>query len=346
MRYLPEFRDTKEAIEKIRLLAPSGEHVSLAQLTDVRIVDCASAIYREANQRYVAIKYGVRERDLGGAVQEAIKKVETQVKMPPGYHIDWAGEYESQQRAQRRLAVIIPLTLLVIFFVLYSMFKSLKWAALILMNVAMAPVGGLVALYLTGTNLSVSSGVGFLALFGVSAQVGIILVECINQLRIADEPILDAAKDGAVLKLRPIMMTMLVAALGLVPAATSHGIGSDSQRPFAIVIVGGLLAALLMSIFYCRPCTFGWPTNGTSFHDLKKAIQTSSLRRPSWHEHRPGPAKLARFTEMVQGRDQQAMREPLFELVTWLKDHISVADRMAVSTTRRTGAPPFAKVSN
>ncbi|HUI78763.1 MAG TPA: CusA/CzcA family heavy metal efflux RND transporter [Bryobacteraceae bacterium] len=257
IRYLPEFRDRKEAIENIRLLSPTGERVSLAQLTNIGIADGASEIYREANQRYVAIKYGVRGRDLGGAVQEAIKKVDAQVKLPSGYHIDWAGEYESQQRASRRLAIIIPLTLLLIFFVLYSMFKSLKWASLILVNVAMAPVGGLVALYLTGTNLSVSSGVGFLALFGVSVQVGVILVECINQMRARGDTILDAAKEGAVLKLRPIMMTMLVAALGLVPAATSHGIGSDSQRPFAIVIVGGLLAALLMSVFLL-PTLYVW----------------------------------------------------------------------------------------
>jgi cobalt-zinc-cadmium resistance protein CzcA len=257
MRYLPQFRDRKEAIENIRLLSPSGERVSLAQLTNIKLEDGASEIYREANQRYVAIKYGVRGRDLGGAVREAIQKVNAQVKLPPGYHIDWAGEYESQQRASRRLAIIIPLTLLVIFFVLYSMFKSLKWATLILINVAMAPVGGLLALYFTGTNLSVSSGVGFLALFGVSVQVGVILVECINQMRVRGDTILDAAREGSVLKLRPIMMTMLVAALGLVPAATSHGIGSDSQRPFAIVIVGGLIAALVMIIFLL-PTLYVW----------------------------------------------------------------------------------------
>jgi len=249
LRYLPQYRDRREAIENIRLLTPSNERVSLAQLTNIRMADGASEIYREANQRYVAIKYSVRGRDLGSAVQEAIRKVDAQVRLPPGYHIDWAGEYESQQRAQARLAVVIPITLLLIFLILYSMFKSMKWASLILVNVAMAPVGGLLALYLTGTNLSVSSGVGFLALFGVSVQVGVIMVEYINQLRVRGHTIPDAAKEGAVLRLRPIMMTMLVATLGLLPAATSHGIGSDSQRPFAIVIVGGLLAALLMNIF-------------------------------------------------------------------------------------------------
>jgi cobalt-zinc-cadmium resistance protein CzcA len=257
LRYLPEFRDRQEAIENIRLVSPAGERVSLAQLCDIKMEDGASEIYREGNQRYVAIKYSVRGRDLGGAVEEAIQKVKQQVPLPQGYHIDWAGEYESQQRAQSRLAKIIPLTLLLIFLILYSMFKSMKWSALILVNVVMAPVGGLLALYFSGTNLSVSSGVGFLALFGVSVQVGVIMVEYINQLRVRGHAVIDAAKEGAILRLRPIMMTMLVAMLGLLPAATSHGIGSDSQRPFAIVIVGGLMASLLMSIFLL-PTLYVW----------------------------------------------------------------------------------------
>ena len=257
LRYLPQFRNTREAIENIRLLSPSGERVSLAQLCDIQMLDGASEVYRESNQRYVAIKYSVRGRDLGGAVEEAIQKVGQKVKLPTGYHLEWAGEYQSQKRAAARLAIIIPLTLMLIFMILYSMFKSMKWASLILLNVAMAPVGGLLALYFTGTNLSVSSGVGFLALFGVSVQVGVIMVEYINQLRVRGHTIFDAAVEGAVLRLRPIMMTMLVAMLGLLPAATSHGIGSDSQRPFALVIVGGLMAALLMSIFLL-PTMYVW----------------------------------------------------------------------------------------
>ena len=195
MRYLPNYRDTKEAIENIRLLAPSGERVSLAQLCQVEVADGASEVYREGNQRYIAIKYGVRGRDLGGAVEEAIRKVDQQVKLPAGYRIDWAGEYASQQRAQKRLAIIIPLTLLVIFMILYSMFGSMKWASLILVTVAMAPIGGVVALFLSGTNFSVSSGIGFLALFGVSVQTGVIMVEYINQLRARGHSILDAAQD-------------------------------------------------------------------------------------------------------------------------------------------------------
>ena len=257
LRYLPQYRDTKEAIENIRLLAPGGERVSLAQLTDIKTEDGAAEIYREGSQRYVAIKYGVRGRDLGSTVEEAMRNVTAQVKLPTGYTIDWAGEYASQQRAQRRLMLIIPMTLVLIFFILYTMFTSAKWAGLVLLNVAMAPVGGLLALLWTQTNFSVSSGVGFLALFGVSVQTGVIMVEYMNQLRSRGYPVLEAACEGAVRRFRPILMTMLVASLGLVPAATSHGIGSDSQRPFAIVIVGGLMAVLVLSIFLL-PTLYVW----------------------------------------------------------------------------------------
>ncbi len=257
LRYLPQYRNTEEAIRSIRLLSPSGERVSLAQLCKITEAEGGSEIYREGNQRYVAIKYSVRGRDLGGAVEEAMKKVNEQVQLPPGYHIDWAGEYESQKRADERLLIVLPITILVIFVILYTMFKSFKWALLILANVAMARFGGLLALLITGTNFSVSSGVGFLALFGVSVQTGVIMLEYINQLRARRFSIEDAAVEGAVLRLRPIMMTMLVATLGLLPAALSHAIGSDSQRPFAIVIVGGLIADLVMSIFLL-PTLYVW----------------------------------------------------------------------------------------
>jgi heavy metal efflux system protein len=257
LRYQARYRSTKEAIENIRLLAPSGERVALSELTEISVEDGASEIYREANARYVAIKYSVRGRDLGSAVEQAIRQVNQQVKLPPGYHIDWAGEYESQKRSQRRLLLVLPITILVIFMILYSMFRSHKWALLILAVVAMAPIGGVLALLLTGTHFSVSSGVGFLALFAVSVETGVILLEYINQLRARGHTVIDAAIEGAVLRLRPIMMTMLVATLGLLPAATSHAIGSDSQRPFAIVIVGGLMVTLAMSIFIL-PTLYVW----------------------------------------------------------------------------------------
>jgi cobalt-zinc-cadmium resistance protein CzcA len=273
-RYQKPYRDTKEAIEDIRLLAPSGERVSLAQLTQVKVEDGAEEIYREQNQRYVAIKYSVRGRDLGSTVEEAIDKVNKQVKLPTGYRIDWAGEYQSQKRANKRLMLVLPITITLIYIILYTMFRSGKWALLIMCNVIMAPVGGLLALLFTHTNFSVSSGVGFLALFGVSVQTGVIMLEYINQLRVRGHSIEESAVEGAVLRLRPIMMTMLVATLGLLPAATSHGIGSDSQRPFAIVIVGGLIAALVMSVFLL-PTLYVWiagehdvlPTPETEFEN-------------------------------------------------------------------------------
>jgi cobalt-zinc-cadmium resistance protein CzcA len=274
LRYLPQYRDTRQAIENIRLLSPSGERVSLAQLCTIREADEGSEIYRENNQRYVAIKYSVRGRPLGDAVKEAIQKVDAQVKLPRGYHIGWEGEYQSELRAAARMMIIVPLTVLLIFIILYSMYKSLKWALLILATVAMASIGGLLVLLITHTNFSVSSEVGFLALFGVSVQTGVIMLEYINQLRARGHSIEESAVEGAVLRLRPIMMTMLVATLGLLPAAMSHSIGSDSQRPFAIVIVGGLVADLVMSIFLL-PTLYVWlarpsdvlPTPETEFEN-------------------------------------------------------------------------------
>ena len=257
LRYQQPYRDTREAIENIRLLAPSGERVSLAQLTKVTADDGAEQINREQGQRYIAIKYSVKGRDLGSTVEEAINKVSHNVQLPAGYRLEWAGEYESQKRANKRMAIVVPITILAIFLILYTMFRSFKWAMLILVSVIMASIGGPLALFLTHTNFSVSSAVGFLALFGVSVQTGVIMIEFINQLRSrrkgmeesSKAHIVDSAVEGAVLRLRPIMMTMLVATLGLMPAALSHAIGSDSQRPFAIVIVGGLLANLVIGVF-------------------------------------------------------------------------------------------------
>jgi cobalt-zinc-cadmium resistance protein CzcA len=257
LRYLPQYRDKKEAIEQIRLLAPTGERVSLAQLCTIEESEGASEIYREGNERYIAIKYSVRGRDLGGAVEEAIDKIGKQIQLPRGYHIKWEGEYESQKRSEARLLFIVPLTVFFIFMIIYGAFGSAKWAMLNLVSVLVARVGGLLALWITGTHFSVSSGVGFLALFGVSVQTGVIMVEYINQLRARGLNIEEAAIEGATRRLRPIMMTMLVATLGLLPAATSHAIGSDSQRPFAIVIVGGLIVDLVMSTFLL-PTFYVW----------------------------------------------------------------------------------------
>jgi cobalt-zinc-cadmium resistance protein CzcA len=265
LRYQQQDRDTREAIDNVRLLALTGERVSLSQLTRASTDDGAEEIYREGGQRYIAIKYSVRGRDLGSTVNEAIDKVTHNIALPAGYHLEWAGEFASQQRANRRMAIVVPITILAIFLILFTMFRSFKWSMLILISVGMASIGGPLALFLTHTNFSVSSAVGFLALFGVSVEIGVIMLEYINQLRAqrkgmeASNPqqIVDAAVDGAVLRLRAIMMTMLVATLGLLPAATSHAIGSDSQRPFAIVIVGGLLANLVIGVFLL-PTLYVW----------------------------------------------------------------------------------------
>ena len=265
LRYQKKYRDTREAIEDVRLLAPSGERVSLAQLTKVSTDDGAEQINREGGQRYIAIKYSVRGRDLGSTVEEAIDKVQHNVTLPSGYHLEWAGEYASQKRADKRMALVIPITVLAIFLILYTMFRSYKWSVLVLVSVMMASIGGPLALFLTHTNFSVSSAVGFLALFGVSVETGVIMIEFINQLRarrkategFSKDHVIEAAVEGSVQRLRPVMMTMLVATLGLLPAAVSHAIGSDSQRPFAIVIVGGLIANLLIGIFL-MPTLYVW----------------------------------------------------------------------------------------
>ena len=265
LRYQQQARSTREAIANVRLLAPSGERVSLEQLTHISTDDGAEQINRESGQRYIAIKYSVRGRDLGSTVEEAMRVINHQVALPAGYHLEWAGEYASQQRANRRMMIVVPVTVLAIFLILYAMFRSAKWALLILVSVVMASVGGPMALFITHTNFSVSSAVGFLALFGVSVEIGVIMIEFINQLRAqrkgmeesSEQHIVEAAVEGAVLRLRAILMTMLVATLGLLPAAMSHAIGSDSQRPFAIVIVGGLLANLAIGIFLL-PTLYVW----------------------------------------------------------------------------------------
>src|SRR5271165_5676466 len=256
-RYQERFRQSVDDIRNIRIAAPSGERVSLGEVTDIKIEDGASMINREGNQRYIAIKYSVRGSDLGSTVEQAMTKVNREIKLPQGYTLEWAGEYESQKRANRRLAIVIPLTILVIMLVLYSMFRSFKWGFLVLLNLGLAPLGGLIALLLTGEHFSVSTGVGFLALFGVSVQTGVVMIEYINQLRARGLSVQEAVIVGSTRRLRPIMMTMLVASLGLLPAAMSHDIGSDSQRPFAIVIVGGLLTELFLSLVLL-PAFYAW----------------------------------------------------------------------------------------
>ncbi len=249
VRYESQFRTSVQAIGSVRILSPTGARVSLAQLCHIQIQEGPSTIFRNNNERFIPIKFGVRGRDLGSTVKQAMQVVQKKVKLPPGYHLVWAGEYTSEQQADRRLDEIIPIAIIGISLLLYFAFNSFKWVFIILLDVTLAPLGGLFALLATHTYFSVSSGVGLLALFGVSIQIGMIMLEYINQLRSRGHSIEDAAMEAARVRLRPILMTMLVATLGLLPAAMSHAIGSDAQRPFAIVIVGGLTLTLVISLF-------------------------------------------------------------------------------------------------
>ena len=232
LRYLPEYRDTREAIEKIRLLSPTGERVSLAQLTQASETDGGSEIYREANSRYVAVKFSVRGRDLGSTVEEAMKKVNASVKLPVGYSIDWSGEYESAKRSERRLLIVLPITILVIYVILYTMFKSVKWALLILTNIAMAPSAdcwrcGSPELISAFRPASVFSHCSASRCRSASSWWNTLINCALAAMTSRMQPWKGRSCDCG-----PLLMTMLVATLGLMPAAISRGIGSDSQRPF------------------------------------------------------------------------------------------------------------------
>jgi cobalt-zinc-cadmium resistance protein CzcA len=250
VRLQEKFRSDENAIKNLLLTTPDGQYLPLSQFADVKVEKGASFIYRESNSRYIGIQFSVEGRDLAGAVGEAKQKVEAAVRLPIGYTYDWGGEYKDYLASQEQMKVILPLTVLLILMILFALYGNLKFPVIIFLSVLVTePVGGLVALRLTHTNFSVSSMLGFVALMGVAVQTSVILYSFINKLRIDGHDISAATLEASLLRLRPIMMTALVACLGLLPAATSTGIGSDSQRPFAIVIVGGLASRLLLSIF-------------------------------------------------------------------------------------------------
>lgn len=250
IRLEPTFRQTPEAIGNLLVATPGGQQVPLKELADIRIVSGASFIYRENNSRYIGVQYSIDKRDLASAVEDAQRQVAAAVTVPPGYRVVWGGEYEEYTASRKQLAFIVPITILLIFLLLFLLYSNFKFPLITVIAVVLsAPVGGLLALAITGTPFSVSSGIGFLALFGVSVQTAVIYISYANELRRDGRDIGDATREAAILRLRPIMMTALVAALGLLPAALSTGIGSDTQRPFALVIVGGLFSRLLISIF-------------------------------------------------------------------------------------------------
>jgi cobalt-zinc-cadmium resistance protein CzcA len=250
VRMQEQYRGNMEAIKSLLVATPDGQHLPLSQFADVRVENGASFIYRESNSRYIGIQFGVEGRDLASAVGEARRKVDAAVKLPIGYRFDWGGEYKEYLAARTQMAVILPLTIVLMLAILFALYGNLKFPVIIVLSVLMTqPVGGLIALRLTGTNFSVSSGLGFVALMGVAVQTSVILYSFINKLRLEGRGIQEATHAASLLRLRPIMMTALVACFGLLPAAMSTGIGSDSQKPFAIVIVGGLISRLLLSVF-------------------------------------------------------------------------------------------------
>jgi heavy metal efflux system protein len=249
VRLAPQFRETPEQIGNILISTPSGGQVPLREVADIQISNGAAFIYRQDNSRYIGVQYSVEGRDLASAVQDAKKKVASNVVMPGGYRIIWGGEYEEYTASRKQLAVVLPLTLVLIFVLLFGLYGNFAFPFITVGGVILsAPIGGLLALAITRTPFSVSSGIGFLALFGVSVQTAVVYISYANELRLGGMGIIDATRRAALLRLKPIMMTALVAALGLLPAALSNGVGSDSQRPFALVIVGGLFSRLLISV--------------------------------------------------------------------------------------------------
>jgi cobalt-zinc-cadmium resistance protein CzcA len=245
-----QYRDNPEEIGNILVATPAGQQIPLKEFADIQVSSGASFIYRENNSRYIGVQFSVEGRDLAGAVDDAIRQVNAKVSLPQGYRLDWGGEYTEYTTSRGQLNVILPLTLFLIFLLLFALYSNFKFPFITVLGVVLsAPVGGIVALWITGTPFSVSSGIGFLALFGVSVQTAVVYISYVNELRRNGTPLAEAIREGAILRLRPIMMTALVAAMGLLPVALATGVGTDSQRPFALVIVSGLFTRLLISVF-------------------------------------------------------------------------------------------------
>lgn len=250
VRLQPQYRATPEQIGNILLATPDGQQVPLREVANVEIANGAAFIYRQDNSRYIGVQYSVEGRDLASAVAEARAAVEKAVPMPTGYSTRWGGEFEEYTASRAQMNIVLPITIILIFGILFVLYHNFKFPLITVVGVILsAPLGGLLAMLITKTPFSVSSMIGFLALFGVSVQTAVVYISYVNELRLEGFGITEATRSAALLRLRPIMMTALVAALGLLPAALSTGVGSDTQKPFALVIVGGLFSRLLISVF-------------------------------------------------------------------------------------------------
>ena len=257
VRYSPEYRRTAEDVGQILVLGPGEIKVPLAELAEIKEIIGPRQITRQNNQRFITVQCNVNERDIVSFVEEAQEAINEKVALPPGYLVTWGGQYKLQEEANKRLALVIPITLLIIVLLLYSSFNSLKNSALILLNIPLALVGGVVGLWLTGQNLSVPATVGFIALFGVALLNGVVLVTYLNQLLREGVPVDEASIRGACLRLRPVLMTALVASLGLIPLLFSSGVGSEVQRPLATVVVGGLITSTFLTLLII-PSLYKW----------------------------------------------------------------------------------------
>jgi cobalt-zinc-cadmium resistance protein CzcA len=251
VRMEPQFRQNAREIGNLLVGTPSGQQIPLSELADIHEASGASFIYREDNSRYIGVQYSIEGRDLQSAVDEGQRAIADIARnVPPGYRIAWGGEYGELLQAKHQMEIIGPLALLIIFMILFALYDNFKFPITIAIGVVLTePVGALIALKLTHTPFSVSSALGLLALMGVSVETAVILVSYINKLRLENKDIRTATLEASLLRLRPIMMTALVACLGLLPAALSTGIGSDTQKPFAIVIVAGLISRLFLGFF-------------------------------------------------------------------------------------------------
>jgi len=248
LRLNPSARNAVNRISDLWVDTPTGQRIPLKNLASITLEEGAARIGRDKNSRRIAIKCGIEDRDMGSFVDEARQKVAEQVQLPPGYRITWEGQFENQERANARLKIIIPVSLVFVLGLLFWAFQRLRYAVLILANVPFAVLGAILLLYLTGTHLSVSASIGFIALSGVSVQNGIVLIGQFNQLRVKGMPLHEAVVEGSRSRLRPVLMTALMAAIGMYPAATSTGIGSEVQRPLALVILGGMISAVLLTL--------------------------------------------------------------------------------------------------
>ena len=257
LRLPDRYRSDAAALRQVPLRAPEGPFVTLDQLATIEVKRGPEAINREEGQRRVVVMSDVRGRDLGSFVAEVRAKVSHQLQLPPGYFVEYGGQFENQERATRRLMLIIPAVVAAIVVLLYVMFTSMKQSMLVVLNVPLAFVGGIAALWIRHMNLNLSASIGFIALFGVAVLNGVVLVSSINQLRAQGVPIARAVYDGAKRRLRPVLMTALVASLGFVPMAIATSTGAEVQRPLATVVIGGLFSSTILTLFLL-PLFYGW----------------------------------------------------------------------------------------